>query len=74
MFTAPASSVPVQEGEILCTLLRARGAPQLLLAPLPEAPRTQLSPNIEMHLVSTGGSWCLLIKHELLGNCTSQLC
>lgn len=52
----------------------APGAAQLLLAPLPRAPRTQLSSNIEMQQVSTGVSWCLLIKHELLGNCTSQLC
>lgn len=43
-------------------------------APLPRVLRTHTSPNVETHNISTGVSWCLLIKHELLGNCTSQLC
>lgn len=52
---------------------RAPGASQPLSAPLPGAPRTRLSPTTEKHQVSPGVSWCLLIKHELLGNGTSQL-
>lgn len=63
-----ACRVSVQEEDPL----HAQRAPSA--APLPRVLRTHTSPNIETHNISTGVSWCLLIKHELLGNCTSQLC
>lgn len=53
-----------------CHPLHPRGAAHLPSLGL----RTPLSPNKDTHHVSTGVSRCLLIKHELLGNCTSHLC
>lgn len=64
---SPRPSLPPSCSVTLCTLLGAAHLPSL-------GARTLLSPDKDTHHVSTGVSRCLLIKHELLGNCTSHLC